>query len=287
MKIHKISENVGAEVTGVDLSMPVDAVIEKALKDTLADNIAMVVRDQKLTPENLYAVAQMFGEVMDQDHPKYSFPGLPHIKRHSNRNLDTAGNPVKEGSVWHTDGAFRLRPPKYTLLHAVELPDKGGNTSIANMCAAYKSLPTEKRQQLDTIRMACVRRGSRSKDPNYNNVAIMAAGGQVPNTHPLVRTIPETGNKTVWFNRNAVDFIEGMDPEQSYDFLTDLLDDLLKPEFIYSHTWKIGDLLMWDNRCSMHMVDFDYDANQHRLHYHAMTLGERPYGDALIAEAGK
>ena len=284
MKVRKISPLIGAEVTGVDLSRPVDSKAENALKETIAENITMVIRDQNLTPENLQAIAQMFGEVMTQDHPKYSFPSLPNIKRHSNRNLDTAGKPVMEGTVWHTDGAHLPRPPKYTMLHAVELPDKGGNTNIVNMRTGYESLPAEMRKRLGSMRTINVRLSSRAPDQNFNNIAIMAAGGQVPNVHPLVRTIPDNGKKTLWFNPNTVENIEGMDPEQSHDFLDGLIEKILKPQFIYSHEWKIGDLLMWDNRCSMHKVDFDYDRSQHRLHYHAMTLGERPYGDALMAE---
>lgn len=285
MKVRSISPHIGAEVTDIDLSKPVDAETERLLKETIAENVAMVVRDQTLTPEDLYRVAQMFGEVMDQDHPKYSFPGLPHIKRHSNRNLDTAGNRVKEGTLWHTDGAYRLRPPKYTMLHAVELPDSGGNTNVVNLRAGYESLPAKTRRRLDAMRTHNVRLATHAPDTNYNNRAIMDAGGPPPNVHPLVRTIPDNGKKTLWFNPNTVEYIDDMDPEETQAFLQDLLKDLLKPEFTYSHVWRVGDLLMWDNRSSMHKVDFDYDVNQHRLHYHAMTLGERPFGDALQEES--
>ena len=277
MKIAKISDHIGVEVTGIDLRRPVDAETRKRLKDAVVDNIAMVIRDQTFTPEEFFRAAQLFGEVMDQDHPKYSFPGLPAIKRHSSRNLDTGGNAVKEGIYWHTDGAYRERPPQFTILHAVELPDSGGDTNVVNLRAGYNALPAERRRQLDGMRTANVRLASLAKDGNYNNLAIMQQGGQVATTHPLVRTNADNGEKGLWFNPNTVEYIVGMDPEASQGFLYDLMDQVIVPEFTYSHKWRVGDVFMWDNRSSMHKVNFDYDRSQHRLHYHAMTLGERPF----------
>lgn len=277
MQITKLSTHVGVEVTGIDLRQPLDAQTARLLKTSLIDNIAMVIRDQKLTPEDLFRVAQSFGEVMDQDHPKYSFPGLPAIKRHSNRNLDTGGNPVKEGIYWHTDGAYRERPPQFTMLHAVELPDSGGNTNVANLRAGYQSLPEDFRRRLAGMRTHNVRLASRAEDRNYNNLHIMRQGGQVPIEHPLVRTNADNGQKGLWFNPQTVENIVGMDPEETQDFLRDLMAQVIRPEFVYAHKWRLGDLLMWDNRSSMHKVNFDYDTSQHRLLYHAMTLGERPF----------
>ena len=277
MQIKKITEHVGVEVTGIDLRQPLADETRQQLKRAVVDNIAMVIRDQTLTPEEFFRVAQNFGEVMDQDHPKYSFPGLPSIKRHSNRNVDTAGNPVKEGIYWHTDGAYRERPPQFTMLYAVELPDSGGDTSVVNLRAGYRSLPDDLRRRLDGMRTQNVRLASQAEDRNYNNLHIMQQGGQVPTEHPLVRTNADNGEKGLWFNPQTVEHIVGMDPEETQDFLRDLMAQVIRPEFTYSHRWRVGDLVMWDNRSSMHKVDFDYDKSQHRLHYHTMTLGERPF----------
>ena len=278
LHVRKLSPHIGAEITGVDLRQPVDGETKALLNRAILENVCMVIRDQHFTPEEFARVAELFGEVQDQDHPKYSFPGLPTIKRHSNYNLDPAGNRIKEGLHWHTDGAFRDQPPKFTMLYAVELPDAGGNTNVVNMRAAYRSLPEELRQKVDAMRTNNVRMGSKARyRVNTNNVAIMAQGGQVANQHPLVRSIDDTGEKGVWFNPNTVENIIGMDPEESQNFLYDLMDKLIRPEFTYSHQWRLGDLFMWDNRSSMHKVNFDYDWNQHRLHYHATTRGERPH----------
>ena len=278
MTVRKISENIGVEITGLDLGKPVDAATQKRLHDLVVENVAMVIRDQHLTPEQFQDAAKLFGELMDQDHPKYSFPGMPSIKRHSSFNVAADGEQVKEGIHWHTDGAFRLNPPKFTLLYAVELPSSGGNTNVVNMRAAYRALPEELRRKLDTMQTANVRLAPKSRDRyNANNIAIMAAGGQVPSIHPLVRTNDDNGEKGLWFNPATVDYIVGMDPESSQDFLHDLMEKTILPQFTYAHKWKVGDIYVWDNRQSMHKVDFDYDRSQHRLHYHAMTRGERPH----------
>ena len=201
MTVRKISENIGVEITGIDLSKPVDAATKKQLHDLVIENVAMVIRDQHLTPEQFQEAAKVFGELMDQDHPKYSFPGMPSIKRHSSFNVAADGEQVKEGLHWHTDGTYRLNPPKFTILYAVELPSSGGNTNVVNMRAAYRALPEELRKKLETMQTANVRLAPKARDRyNANNVAIMAAGGQVPNIHPLVRTNDDNGEKGLWFN---------------------------------------------------------------------------------------
>ncbi len=277
MTIRRISENIGAEVFGIDLSQTLDKATQKAIYDALVDNIALVFHHQTLTPEQFCAFAQTLGEVMDQDHPKYSFPGLPGIKRHSNQNLDITGKPVKEGLRWHTDGTHRLHPPKFTILHALEVPDKGGNTNVVNMRLGYSTLPADLRQRVDGMQTANVRLAAASKvKHNNNNIHLMAEGKHVPIMHPLVRTNPDNGTKALYFNPNKTEYIVGMSPEESQDFLEDLMERTIRPEFIYSHTWRVGDVLMWDNRSSQHKVNFDYDPNQHRLMHHATVLGERP-----------
>jgi len=278
LQIRKLTPNIGVEVTGIDLRQPLDPATKARLNQAVLDNVCMVIRDQHFTPEEFNRAAGIFGEVMDQDHPKYSFPGLPGIKRHSNYNVDAQGNRIKEGLYWHSDGAFREQPPKYTILYAVELPDAGGNTNVVNMRAGYRSLPEELRRRLDGMTTNNVRLGSKARYKlNTNNVAIMAQGGQEAKRHPLVRSIDGTGEKGIWFNPNTVEYIDGMDPEQSQDFLYELMEKVVRPEFIYSHAWRLGDVFMWDNRSSLHKVDFDYDWNQHRMLYHATIRGERPH----------
>ncbi|MGY8993201.1 MAG: TauD/TfdA dioxygenase family protein [Rhodospirillales bacterium] len=276
LHIRKLSPHIGAEATGVDLR---DINTEEAhlLNQAVLDNVCMVIRDQHLTPEEFESAASIFGEVMDQDHPRYSFPGMPGIKRYSNFDTDIEGNRMKGSGHWHTDGSFREQPPKFVLLYAVEIPDNGGETEVVNMRAGYQSLPEETRRKLEPMKTAHVRASSSSRtDVGKNNLAIMAQGDQVPNFHPLVRTIEGAAEKSLYFSPPRVEYIAGMDPEASQDLLHNILDKVIRPEFIYTHKWRLGDIFMWDNRASLHRAVYNYDWNQHRLMYHATILGERP-----------
>jgi taurine dioxygenase len=278
MQIRKLSPHIGCEVTGVDLRR-VDADAIARLNRAIEENVCMVVRDQTFTPAEFNdAMGRIFGVVMDQDHPRYSFPGLPGIKRYSNFNTDIAGNRMKTAEHWHTDGAYREQPPKFTILYALELPDTGGNTDVCNMRAAYQALPADLRRRLETMKTVNVRAASKTRtNVNANNEAIMAQGDQVPNLHPLVRTVDGIAEKGLWFDPARVEHIVGMNPEESQDFLYDLLDKTIRPEFTYSHRWRVGDVFLWDDRSSLHRANYDYDWNQHRLMYQATILGERPH----------
>ncbi len=277
MQIRKLSPHIGAEITGVDLRQ-VDTDTARQLNQAILDHTCMVIRDQHLTPEEFARAAALFGEVMDQDHPKFSFPGLPTIQRYSNFNVDAGGKHIRSANRWHSDGSFRERPPSYTILYAVEIPSTGGNTDVLNMRAGFRSLPDDLRKKVETMRTVNVRAASKSRAAqNPDNIRIMAQGGQTPHIHPLVRNIDGTGEKSLWFDTVRVENIEGMDPEASQDFLFDLLDKAVRPEFIDSHQWRLHDIFMWDNRSTFHRANYDYDMTQHRLMYHAMILGERPH----------
>ena len=277
LRISKLAPNIGVEVTGIDLRR-VDAKTARQLNQAVVENVAMVVRDQHLTPEEFNAAAGIFGEVIVQDHPQYSFPGLPGVKRYSNFNTDAKGNRMQGAGHWHTDSAFRETPAKFVLLYAVEVPDHGGETDVVNMRAGYQALPEAERKRLEPLKTANVRASSSARNnATYDNLALMARGDQVANIHPLVRTIEGVGEKSLYFDPARVEHILGMDPEASQDLLHDLIGKVVRPEFTYRHEWRVGDLLIFDNRASLHRANYNYDWNQHRLMYHAMIAGERPY----------
>ncbi len=278
MQIRKLTPHIGCEVTGVDLNRPLDDETKRQLNQAIAENICMVIRGQHFTPGEFDRAMRIFGDVMDQDHPRYSFPGLPGIKRYSNFNVDVSGQRVKGADHWHSDGAYRERPPKFTILYALELPSTGGNTDVVSMRAGYLALPQDQRRRLDAMQTVNVRLGSKARTGlSPNNAAIMAEGKEKPNIHPLVRTVDRVTQKGLWFDTSRVEHIVGMDPEESQDFLHDLLSKVIRPEYTYSHQWRLGDVFMWDNRSSMHRANYDYDESQHRLMYQATILGERPH----------
>ena len=277
MKITKLSPYVGAEATGVDLTKPIDAETRRRLNEAVVENTCLVVRDQHFTPEQFFEALKLFGEPMPQHNAQFSIPGLPMVNQLSNRNTDKTGKRIKVGMKWHTDHTNHTYPPKYTVLYAVELPDSGGNTNVVNMRAGFESLPEDLKKRLDGMKTVNVRLGSAVKDAyNTNSIIAQAELKPEPVLQPLVRTNGDNGTKAIYCHPNKTENIVGMSPEDSQALIAEIVEKAVKPEFIYSHKWRLGDMFLWDNRSTMHKASFDYDNNQHRLMYRAMVKGELP-----------
>ncbi len=277
MKITKLSPHIGAEVTGIDLRQPIDAETRRRLNEAVVENIALVVRDQHFDAPQFLAAASIFGEPSEQDPNKqrYSVPEAPLVRVVSSRHTDKNGNRVKPGARWHTDHTNMEVPPKYTILYALELPESGGDTNVANTRAGYESLPEDMKQRIVGMQTVNVYVASVAKHHDTDREAIQATIKPQPILQPLVRTNPDNGTKAVYFHPNKTENIVGMDPEASQVLLDDLVGRLLQPEFIYSHKWRKGDMFLWDNRSSLHKASFDYDPAQHRKHYRVHIKGER------------
>src|SRR6187431_726918 len=157
MKITKIKEHIGAEVTGVDLREPIDEQTRQRLNAAAAEHVALVIRDQKFDAAQYQAAAELFGELMEDQNRRYLVDGLPLVSVLDNRHKDGQGNVAKvaKNSTWHTDHTNQERPPKFTMLYPVALPDKGGGTSIFNARAAYEALPEEWKQRITGMQTAC------------------------------------------------------------------------------------------------------------------------------------
>lgn len=278
ISIRPLGETIGVEVTGVDLRRPVDEGTRARLNDALARHVALVFRDQELTPLQFVEAAETFGPTMAQHYSQYTLPDHPHLACVSSRDgvKDAAGRMRMRATMWHTDHTNHERPPKATLLYGVKIPKGGGNTSIADMRGAYDALSGELKRRLDGMRtvnnlvVESTRGGTLRARPEdarkySNNVG-----------HPMVRTHPDTGAKALYFHISKTERIEGMTPEASTAFLQDLLDRAIRPELVYSHRWRKGDVLAFDNRCAMHRAHGDFDRRQHRLLYRVIVEGERP-----------
>ena len=281
MKITKLSPHVGAEVTGIDLRQPVDAETRRRLNEAVVENVALVIRDQTFTPEQFLAAASLFGDPMERDLKDYSIPGVPFVHPVSSRHKSKDGTRIKVGARWHSDHTNQLYPPKHTVLYAVELPDSGGNTNVANTRAGYAALPDDLKRRLDGMKTANVIVGSAVKQQkaafDSDRVKWQEREKPAPILQPLVRTNPDNGTKALYFHPNKVENIVGMGAEESQELLNDLLERAVKPEFVYSHKWRMGDMFLWDNRSALHKAGFDYDENQHRLLYRVLIKGELPY----------
>ena len=280
MKITKIKAHIGAEVTGVDLREPIDAATRQRLNEAAAENVALVIRDQKFDAAQYQAAAQLFGELMEDQNRRYLVDGLPLVSVLSNRHTDSQGNPAKVGrnATWHTDHTNQERPPKFTMLYPVALPDKGGGTSICNMRAAYEALAGDWKQRITEMKTAnTLISSARFKIANPDILRAQQEAKIPPMIQPLVRTHPETGTKAIWFHRGKTEKILGMEPEETQAFLGELLEIAIRPEFVYVHEYRLGDMLIIDDRSSMHKAGFDYDHSQHRMLYRILVRGDRPF----------
>ncbi len=280
MKISKLSPHVGAEVTGIDLRQPIDEATRRRLYDALVEHIALVIRDQDFTPADFLAAAKLFGVPELATRQKQVSPeAAPGVFQLSSRDIDKNGVRKRTGGFWHTDSTQQPCPPKFTTLYPVELPKAGTFTSLANMRVGYEALPEAVKQRIATMQTVNILVGKvPAGNPDlYGGTKDLAINqqGMTPAIHPLVRTHPEDGHKVLYFNPIKIENIVGMNPEDSHDYLDRLLELALKPEFIYHHGWKQGDMLIWDNRSAMHRAGHregdDYDENDHRT-FNRVTL---------------
>ena len=280
MKITKLKEHIGAEVTGIDLREPIDAATRQRLNDAAAEHVALVIRDQKFDAAQYQAAAQLFGELMEDQNRRYLVEGLPLVSVLSNRHKDSTGKQAKVAmnATWHTDHTNQEVPPKFTMLYPVALPDKGGGTSVCNMNAAYEALPTAWKQRITDMKTAnCLISSARYRIANPDILKEQQESKNDFTIQPLVRTHPERGTKAIWFHKGKTEKILGMEPEETQAFLDELLEIAIKPEFVYVHEYRLGDMFIIDDRSAMHKAGFDYDHSQHRMLYRILVRGDRPF----------
>jgi taurine dioxygenase len=281
MQITKVKEHIGAIVTGLDLAPPLDAATRKKLYDAVVENVVLVIRGQAhLTPAQVQAGGEIFGELMEDQNRRYLVDGHPLISVLDNFHKDSQGNTAKVGknATWHTDHTNQERPPKFTMLYAVAVPDEGGATSVCNSRAAYEALPEDLRQKITGMQTEnTLISSARFKIANPDILKEQLESKKPPMVQPLVRTHPETGKKAVWFHKSKTERIIGMTPEATQDFLQDLTDRVTQPQFCYAHQYQPGDLLILDDRQSLHKAGHDYDPSKHRRLYRMLVRGDRPY----------
>ncbi len=280
MQIKKIKDQIAAEVTGIDLREPISEADRKALYDAVVEHVALVIRDQKFDATDYRRAAEQFGELMEDQNRMYLADGEPLVSVLSNRHKASDGRPAKvaKNASWHTDHTNQELPPKFTCLYAVELPDQGGGTSVVNMRAAYQALPEGMRVRIDGMKTEnTLISSARAATGNPDVVKAREALNGKLVSHPLVRTHPDTGTKAIWFHQNKTETVTGLDPHQTQEFLTGLLEQTITPEITYLHEWRLGDMLLIDNRSAMHKAGFDFDHSQHRMLYRVLVRGDRPY----------
>ena len=274
--ITPLSSHTGAEVRGVDLTEPVNAAMRERLNRAFVDHSVLVFRDQRLAPPQLLDAVRLFGEVFPQHNTRFALPDCPQIHYISNQDFYPDGKRYIPGEGYHTDHSNAAEPPKATVLHAVQLPDRGGDTQFVNMHRAYLDLPATMRQRIDGLRAVHVYQS------HHSERKLMAlsepARRQVPDAvvHPLVRTHPESGRRSIYLNPIRIEGIVGMAEAEALALLDALLAHATQPRYEYRHQWRPGDMVMWDNRCLLHKANGDYDMGQVRYLYRIMLKGDAP-----------
>ena len=256
--------SLGAEIHGVDLSRPIDEATREALRQALAEHLALVFRGQSLSPEQYLRAVTAFGPPMRQHYSQHNMPDHPDI------GLVWHRNGQRPAEMWHTDHTNRERPPAATILYGVEIPSAGGGTSVANMRAAYAALPEEERRRLATLRTVNSLDGhDDTREEDWEKFG-------KPVIHPMVRSHPVDGSRAVYFHITKALCIEGMSPEESRAYMEDLLQRMIRPEIVYTHAWRKGDVLVIDDRATMHRAHGDYDRSESRILWRIIVEGDRP-----------
>jgi taurine dioxygenase len=279
LRFAPLTKHIGCEVKGIDLRQPVPAEAASAIYRAWLDHAVLVFRDQDLSQEDLVRVTGIFGEFAPLGRPAHTLPKgfakiLPNIMLISNirENGETIGALPDGEMMFHHDTIHRDDPHKATLLYSVEVPTYGGDTLFASGTGAYEALDAATKAKLAGLR--AVNYYVYNSVKRNDKQAVDATSQAV---HPVVRTHDETGRKALYVNRLMSVKIEGMAEADSDALLDFLFDHSEKPEFVYTHVWRKGDLIVWDNRCSSH-ARTDFPSDQRRLLLRTTVKGTcRPY----------
>ena len=273
MKVKALSPALGAEVTGIDLSVPLDDAIIDDLRAIWLKHQIIVIRGQDLTPAQQLAFAKALGEPDIYPFLK-GLDGFPMITE----VLKKEDERVNFGGVWHSDTTYQKCPPMATLLYAKELPPLGGDTLFANQYAAFEHLSAPLRGVLEKLRgvnAAGKKRVASTRSERLKDSASGVDPDDLSGTHPVVRTHPETGRKALFVNAAHTIAFEGWTAEESQGLLEYLFTHQISPEFQCRLAWQVGDVAFWDNRCVQHYPLNDYHG--HRRLLHRITLkGDTP-----------
>lgn len=267
VQARQVGPRIGVEVSGVDLRELDEAGFGKVYQAWLDHNV-MVVKGQDLTIGQFLAYSRRFGIVTPHPSKSTRHPDMPEItllgvnKFRADGTLDKAI--YRRGAEgWHTDGAYDEIPFKATQLFALAIPDTGGDTLFASGHAAHDAMPDRLKQRLEGVRGAFTYGGSKLNQALLNP----EDRDRPPAMHPIIRTHSETGRRSLYFDPGKILYIEGAEQAESDDLIGELTELMIQPEGEYRHEWSVGDVVIWDNRCSYHRAAGDYPPEQDRIHW--------------------
>lgn len=272
VEIRKLGEAAGAEVIGLDELAPWDEGTRRTINRAFLDHLVLVFRGQTMAPRQFMAFAGNFGDLQPHVAKKYRHPEAEDIVMMTNVDKDGKFDAVgaSRGVGWHSDLSYDQVPARATLLHALELPDRGGDTRFANMYMAYEAMPEALKRRITGLR-AQFRYGGRQGLSTGHLSAEDKAKPSV--THPVVRLHPETGRPAVYVNPYHALRIEGMPADESDALLDEIFAWCDRPEFQWRHRWQVGDTVVWENRSAVHSATLDYPRDQRRIFMRATVRG--------------
>jgi taurine dioxygenase len=273
--ITPLTPRTGAEVVGLDFTELVEPEACATLNRAFADHHVLVMRDQHFTPDQFKVAAQVFGELQIHDKKEHHVPGHPDVYYVSNDEI-VNGRRIIPGETFHTDHSNHPRPPKATMLFAVDLPSSGGDTQYVNMHDAYDDLSEDMKRRIDGLKAVHVYLSKYSPRPLGHISEESRRNVPAPGIHPLVRTHPENGRKALFLNPVRMESILGMEDADALALIGELMRHATQKKYEYRHKWRHGDWVLWDNRSVMHQANPDYDMSERRYLYRLMLKGETP-----------
>ena len=273
IEVRPASGAIGAEISGFDLAEPASDALIAAIRNAWLKHGVLFLRNQPLPPAQFQAFAERFGEVIEypfvkgiEGHPLI----IPVLKLPHERN--------NFGGIWHTDTAYLEAPPMATMLIARELPPFGGDTLFASGAAALEALSPALQRMLEgqkAVNTSAKADVTKTREDRVKDAPTAQSTKELSAEHPVVRTHPETGRKSLYVNYGHTARFVGMSEEESRPLLDFLFAHQARPEFTCRFTWRVGDIAFWDNRCVLHNPVNDYHGSK-RLMHRVTLKGERP-----------
>lgn len=279
IEVRPLSEALGAEVRGLDLEQPIAAADVEALRAAFLDSHFLCLRSDPIDAASFARLARHFGEPQLQLLREFRHGSVPEVS-FLRSTYETAGDKPDDLaqvrlSGWHTDDSYFETPAKITMLQALAIPDSGGETRFCNTRKAYADMPEETKRRLDGLKAVHGYDTARAPARAYARTA--DEQNETPDVaHPLVRIHEDSGREAIYFNSNRTDRVVGMARADSDALLDAIHEHITQPRYRYDHTWRLGDVLIWDNRCLIHSVNTDYPVGQKRLHQRILLKGTRP-----------
>jgi len=274
MNIEALSPALGARISDVDLANSKVLQSEKErIVEAFHQHLVLVFPNQNLDPESHMRFTHLFGET--EPHPlrtRRTVDGFPEILVLENRT----GKRGARNDYWHSDISHSEKPPACSILHAIKIPEGKGDTMFCNMYNAWDKLSDGLKDMLSELKAVHSGEPTMRRNNEEGGDALRIDSVPPPNSHPVGRTHPDTGRKALYVNPHFTTHFEGQTREESIRLLEFLCDRATEPENVYRHRWAVGDVLMWDNRCTMHYAVRDYAEGDLRYLHRTTAAGERP-----------